>query len=85
MLQRFDVAGFSDIHAAVSADLAPVKEGDTVVVRPYRAAVGELMWLASAIRPDMANAARDLSRQSRDSCETPLARSARGSSVLEQH
>ena len=44
LLKRFDVSSFSDIPAAVSADLGPVREEDTVLERPYRSAVGGLMW-----------------------------------------
>ncbi|CAM9867548.1 unnamed protein product [Sphacelaria rigidula] len=71
MLKRFELTDLFDIPASVSADLGPVKQGDKVVDRPYRTAVavGGLMWLAGVIRPDIANAAQDLARQSHDSCE----------------
>ncbi|CAN0057850.1 unnamed protein product [Sphacelaria rigidula] len=62
MLKRFEVTDFSDIPTSVSADLGPVKQGDKVVDRPHRSAVGGLMWLAGVTRPDIANAARDLAR-----------------------
>ncbi|CAM9241671.1 unnamed protein product, partial [Sphacelaria rigidula] len=69
MLKRFEVTEFSDIPASVFADLGPVKQGDKVLDRPYRSAVRGLIWLAGVTRPDIANAARDLARQSHDSCE----------------
>ncbi|CAM9528299.1 unnamed protein product, partial [Sphacelaria rigidula] len=69
MLKRFEVTEFSDIPASVSADLGPVKQSDKVLDRTYRSAVGGLMRLAGVTRPDIANAARDLARQSHDSCE----------------
>ncbi|CAM9586154.1 unnamed protein product, partial [Sphacelaria rigidula] len=69
ILKRVEVTEFSDIPASVSADLGPVKQGDEILDRPYRSAVGGLMWLAGVTRPDMANAARDLARQSHDSRE----------------
>ncbi|CAM9459048.1 unnamed protein product [Sphacelaria rigidula] len=52
MLKRFEVTEFSDIPASVSADSGPVKQGDKVLDRPYRSAVGGLMWLAGVTRPD---------------------------------
>lgn len=51
LLKRFDVTDFSDIPAAVSAGQGPVKEEDKVMERPYRHAVGGLMWVAGATRP----------------------------------
>ncbi|CAM9467865.1 unnamed protein product [Sphacelaria rigidula] len=69
MLKRFEGTEFSDIPASVSADSGPVKRGDKILDRSYRSAVGRLMWLAGVTRPDIANAARNLARQSHDSCE----------------
>ncbi|CAM9769820.1 unnamed protein product [Sphacelaria rigidula] len=69
ILKHFEVTEFSDNSASVSVDLGQVKQGDKVLDRPYRSAVGGLMWLAGVTRPDIANAARDLARQSHDSCE----------------
>ena len=69
LLKRFDVQGFSDVPASVSAQLGPTTGADTRVKRPYRNAVGGLMWLATVTRPDIANAVRTLARQSHDPCE----------------
>ncbi|CAM9293871.1 unnamed protein product [Sphacelaria rigidula] len=68
MLKRFEVTDFSNIPPSVSRDLGLVKQGDKVVDRSYRSAAGGLMWLAGVTRRDIANAARDLARQSHDSC-----------------
>lgn len=40
-----------------------------MVDRPYRSVAGGLNWSAGAYKPDIANAARVLARQSHDSCE----------------
>ncbi|CAN0008532.1 unnamed protein product [Sphacelaria rigidula] len=69
MLKGFEVTEFPDIPASVFADVGPVTQGDKVLDRPYRSAVGGLMWWAMLTRPDIANAARDLARRSHDSCE----------------
>ncbi|CAM9159220.1 unnamed protein product, partial [Sphacelaria rigidula] len=69
LLKWFQVADFSGIPASTSADLGSIKHGDTVVNRPYRSAVGGLMWLAGVTRADIANAARALARQCYDSCK----------------
>ena len=59
LLKRFDITNFSDIPAAVSVALGPVKEGEVIAARPYRNAVGGLMWLAQVTRPDIANVTRE--------------------------
>ena len=43
LLKRFEVQGFSDVPASVSAQLGPTTGADTRVKRPYRNAVGGLM------------------------------------------
>ena len=42
---------------------------DEVIDRPFRQAVGGVMWLAGMMRPDMANAVRAAVRHAHDSCE----------------
>ena len=69
LLKRFDITNFSDLPAAVSVSLGPVKKGEVSVARPYRNAVGGLMWLAQVTRPDIANVTRELARQSHHHCE----------------
>ncbi|CAM9905970.1 unnamed protein product [Sphacelaria rigidula] len=69
LLERFEFTECSHIPASVSGNLGPVKEGDTVVDRPYRSAVGGLMWLAGVTGSGIANAARDLTRESHDPFE----------------
>ncbi|CAM9711803.1 unnamed protein product [Sphacelaria rigidula] len=69
LLKRFEVRGYSEIPASVSANLGPTTGEDTVVNRPYRNAVGGLMWLATITGPDIANSVRALARQSHDPCE----------------
>ena len=68
-MRRFEVKGYSEIPASTSVYLGPRTSEDTKVDRPYRNAVGGLMWLATVTRPDLANAVRALARQSHDPCE----------------
>ncbi|CAM9893445.1 unnamed protein product, partial [Sphacelaria rigidula] len=46
LLKRFEVRGYSEIPASVSVKLGPTTDEDKKVNRPYRNAVGGLMWLA---------------------------------------
>ena len=69
LMRRFEVKGYSEIPASTSVYLGPRTSEDTKVDRPYRNAVGGLMWLATVTRPDVANAVRALARQSHDPCE----------------
>ncbi|CAM9682620.1 unnamed protein product, partial [Sphacelaria rigidula] len=69
LLKRFEVRGYSEIPASVSVKLAPTTGEDKNVNRPYRNAVGGLMWLATVTRPGIANSVRAFARQSHDPCE----------------
>ncbi|CAM9417825.1 unnamed protein product, partial [Sphacelaria rigidula] len=69
LLKRFEVRGYSEIPASVSVKLGPTTGEDTKVNRPYRNAVGGLMWLTTVTRLDIANSVRALARQSHDPCE----------------
>ncbi|CAM9794554.1 unnamed protein product, partial [Sphacelaria rigidula] len=69
LLKRFEVRGYSEILASVSVKLGLTPGEDRKVNRPYRNAVGGLMWLATFTRPDIANSVRALARQSYNPCE----------------
>ncbi|CAM9597236.1 unnamed protein product, partial [Sphacelaria rigidula] len=69
LLKRFEVRGYSEIPASVSVKLGPTPGEDKKVNRPYRNAVGGLMWLGTVARPDIANSVRVLAPQSHDPCE----------------
>ncbi|CAN0007851.1 unnamed protein product, partial [Sphacelaria rigidula] len=69
LLKRFEVRGFSEIPASVSVKLGSTTGEDKKVSRPYRNAVGGLMWLETVTRPDIANSVRALARQSHDPYE----------------
>ncbi|CAN0083907.1 unnamed protein product, partial [Sphacelaria rigidula] len=55
LLKRFEVRGYSEIPASVSVKLGSTTGEDKQVNRPYRNAVGRLVWLATVTRPDIAN------------------------------
>ncbi|CAM9505654.1 unnamed protein product, partial [Sphacelaria rigidula] len=69
LLKRLEVRGYSEIPASVSVKLGPTTGEDKKVDRPYRNAVGGLMWLATVTRPDIANSVRALARHSHDPWE----------------
>ena len=55
--------------ASTVADLGPTAASDTVVGCPFRQAVGGAMWPTGMTRPDIANAARVVARNSYNPCE----------------
>ena len=69
LLKRFGVIHRESTPASPTADLGPTLESDLVVDRPFRQAVGGLMWLAGMSRPDIADAVRAVARHSHDPCE----------------
>lgn len=64
LLGRCEVTGFLDILALIFANLGPTTDKYSVVDRPYRNAVGGLVWLAGVTRTDMAGVIPALARQS---------------------
>ena len=66
VLNRFCVSKSSPIPVTPSLDLRHVSEEETVVDVPFREIVGSLMWIASPMRPDIANAVRAVARFSHD-------------------
>ena len=69
LINRSNVTPQSDTLASTVTDLEPTTVDDTVVDRPFRQAVGGVMWLAGMTRPDIANAARAVARHSHNPCE----------------
>ncbi|CAN0035020.1 unnamed protein product, partial [Sphacelaria rigidula] len=69
LLKCFEMRGYSEIPASVSVKLGPTTGEDKKVNRPYRNAVGGLMWLATVTRPDIVNSVRALALQAHDPCE----------------
>ena len=66
VLHRFEVSKSSAISATRFLDLRRVSDEETVVDVPFREIVGNLMWITSQTRLDIANAVRAIARFSHD-------------------
>ena len=69
LTKRFILTAQADTPASTVADLGPTTADDTMVEYPFKRRVGGVMWLAGMTRPDIANAARAVARQSHTPCE----------------
>ena len=59
LLTRFDMMTcYPKIPVSPVTELGPTTDNDLVTDRPFRQAVGGVIWLAGMTRPDIADAAR---------------------------
>ena len=68
-LACFKLKSSSNIPVSLVAELGPTTDDDIVTDRPFRQAVGGMMWLAGMTRPGIPNAARAVARYSHNPCE----------------
>ena len=66
LLERFDVQSESPIPACPTVELSPRNSDEPVSERPYKEAVGCLLWLANMTRPDIADSVRAVARYNID-------------------
>ena len=66
LVNKFDVKKTSPTPASSSVELRPRKGNEPKCTQAFREAVGGLMWIANATRPDISNAVREVARHSHD-------------------
>ena len=69
LLKRFSIIARANTPTSPAAGLGQTTADDEVIDRPFRQAVGGVMWLAGMTRPDVANAVRAVARHAHDPCE----------------